>query len=262
VSGERAGKRDPLHDRQLLLLGAKRNAVLELWELQRYGADSYGDEDHVSIYGMRPAEWYAKGLRLLGRTAVECTRDALGDAIGKDIAVMAEKAPQSTGTLVIDPFAGSANTLFWILHHLPDARGLGFELDEAVFQLTTKNLATLALPIDIVNTDYLSGLADAAVPTDQLLIVFIAPPWGDALSKTAGLDLRRSTPPIMEIVDVLIHRFGRNRLLCAVQVYETVDAHSLADLRTRFDWSALHVYDLSEPGENHGILLGTLGWTP
>jgi len=81
VSGERAGKRDPLHDRQLLLLGAKRNAVLELWELQRYGADSYDDEDHVSIYGMRPAEWYAKGLRLLGRTAVECTRDALGDAL-------------------------------------------------------------------------------------------------------------------------------------------------------------------------------------
>jgi hypothetical protein len=32
----------PLYDRQLLLLGAKRNAVLELWEVQRYGSDSYG----------------------------------------------------------------------------------------------------------------------------------------------------------------------------------------------------------------------------
>jgi len=31
------------------LLGAKRNAVLELWEVQRYGSYSYGDTDYVSI---------------------------------------------------------------------------------------------------------------------------------------------------------------------------------------------------------------------
>jgi hypothetical protein len=64
-----------LYERELLLLGAKRNAVLELWEVERYGSDSYGDGDYVSIYGMRPADWYARGARLLGRTAVECTRD-------------------------------------------------------------------------------------------------------------------------------------------------------------------------------------------
>ena len=33
-----------------------RNAVLELWEVHRYGTDSYGDADYVSIYGMRPAD--------------------------------------------------------------------------------------------------------------------------------------------------------------------------------------------------------------
>ncbi len=37
-----------LYDRDLLLGGAKRNAVLELWEVQRYGSDSYGDADYVS----------------------------------------------------------------------------------------------------------------------------------------------------------------------------------------------------------------------
>src|SRR5215471_2329422 len=68
----------PLYDRQLLLLGAKRNAVLDLWEVRRYGSDSYGDEDYVSIYGMRPADWHGRGARLLGRTAVECTRDRFG----------------------------------------------------------------------------------------------------------------------------------------------------------------------------------------
>ena len=45
------------YDRQLLLLGSKRNEVLDLWEVHRYGTDSYGDADYVSIYGMPPAEW-------------------------------------------------------------------------------------------------------------------------------------------------------------------------------------------------------------
>ena len=44
-----------VYDRELLLLGAKRNEVLDLWEVQRYGSDSYGDIDYASVYGMRPA---------------------------------------------------------------------------------------------------------------------------------------------------------------------------------------------------------------
>jgi hypothetical protein len=37
----------PTYDRQLLLVGAKRNAVLELGEVQRYGTESYRDADYV-----------------------------------------------------------------------------------------------------------------------------------------------------------------------------------------------------------------------
>ena len=44
------------YDRQLLLADAKRNAVLELQEVERYGIDSYGDAEYVSIYGLRPFE--------------------------------------------------------------------------------------------------------------------------------------------------------------------------------------------------------------
>ena len=251
-----------VYDRRLLLGGVKRNAVLELWEVERYGTDSYGDADYVSIYGMRPAEWYAKGIRLLGRTAVECTRDGLGDAIGRDIAAAARTAPSTAGTMVVDPFAGSGNTLYWMLRHLPGARGVGFELDAEVFRHTRQNLAALALPIEIVNTDYVSGLSDAAMPADHLLIAFIAPPWGDALSPASGLDLRRTTPPITDIVDVLVSRLGRGRLLCAIQIYETIDPASLAELTPRFDWWAPRIYGLNAPGANHGILLGTRGWVP
>jgi hypothetical protein len=56
-----------------LLEGEKRNTVLDLMEVQRYGIESWGDPDYVCIYGLRPTDWYGRGIRILGRTAVECT---------------------------------------------------------------------------------------------------------------------------------------------------------------------------------------------
>jgi hypothetical protein len=251
-----------LYDRALLLGGAKRDAILDLWEVQRYGSDSFGDGDYVSIYGMRPADWHAKGVRVLGRTAVECTRDGLGDAIGKDVTAIATTRPPTVRAVVVDPFVGSGNTLYWLLRHLPGARGVGFEADAGVFRLTQRNMAALALPIDVRNVDYLSGLAGLSVARDELLIVFIAPPWGDALGKTSGLDLRRTTPPITEIVDFLVDRFSPSHLLCVIQIYERVLPASMAELRARFDWSTQSVYGLNTPGQNHGILVGAKHWVP
>jgi hypothetical protein len=37
---------------------------------------------------------------------------------------------------------------------------------------------------------------------------------------------------------------------------------SMAELTARFDWSALRIYNMNMPGQNHGILLGTKGWAP
>jgi hypothetical protein len=243
------------YDRRLLLGGAKRNTVLQLDEVQRYGTESFADIDYVSVFGMPPAEWYAKGIRLLGRTAVECTRDQLADAIGADVAAAASGGPGHDGVVVVDPFAGSGNTLYWVLHHLPGAQGIGFELDDAVFDVTRHNLSILGLPIDVFKADYLSGLTTMNVASNDLLIAFLAPPWGDALDKTGCLDLRRTMPPIGQIVDVLFERFA-NPMLVVIQVYETLNPASLAEVEARFDWSVLRIYDLDVPGQNHGILLG------
>lgn len=253
--------RYPTYDRALLL-AAKRDAVLELWEVRRYGSDSYGDPDYVSIYGMRPADWHAKGVRVLGRTAVECTRDALGDAIGRDVAGIATARMPSSEVVIVDPFAGSGNTLHWLLRHLPGARGVAFESDAGVFRVTSENIAALGLPIDIRHTDYRSGLAGMSVVPDHLLIAFIAPPWGDALDRSSGLDLRRTTPPVAKIVDFVLEKFSANRVLCAIQIHEAVLPVSMTDVRDRFDWSAPRLYDLNLPGHNHGVLLGTRGWVP
>jgi hypothetical protein len=75
-----------VHDRALLLHGSKRNEILTLAEVQQYGIDSFADPNYMRLYGMTPVEWYARGIRVLGRTAVECTRDSLADRIGCDVA--------------------------------------------------------------------------------------------------------------------------------------------------------------------------------
>jgi len=67
----------PLHDRAFLLHGPKRNETLTLDEVRQYGTDSFSDADYLRLYGLKPAEWYGRGIRLIGRTAVECTRDVL-----------------------------------------------------------------------------------------------------------------------------------------------------------------------------------------
>jgi hypothetical protein len=119
----------PPYDRALLL-GEKRNEILTLDEVRQYGQDSFGDPDYVCVYGLTPVQWYARGARLLGRTAVECTRDPLASLIARDVAALADAAG-TTSRLAVDLFAGSASTLYWITRQARARRGIGFELDPA-----------------------------------------------------------------------------------------------------------------------------------
>jgi hypothetical protein len=250
----------PTHDRGYLLGERKRNEVLALWEVRRYGRDSFGDADYVSIYGLTPEQWYSRGVRLLARTVVECTRDRLADLIGRDIAAVAGTA--ASDSVVVDPSAGSANTLWWITRYVSAKRAIGFELDDAVFEASRRNLSILGFDVALLHEGHEAGLEGLSVSEDQLLIVFVAPPWGDALSELTGLDLRQTRPPVSTVVDLVKRTFGSNRVLLATQVHERLVADSLADATSRCDWSALRKYDIDAPGRNHGLLLGTLGWRP
>jgi predicted RNA methylase len=247
-----------VYDRAYLLSASKRNTVLSLDEVVRYGFDSYGDPDYVSLYGLAPADWYARGVRVLARTAVECTRDALADRIGRDVAAAAGHMP----AVVLDPFAGSANTLFWLARHLGASRAIGCELDAGVFDATARNLAAVGFEADLRRVGFELGLGDIAVRDDELLVVFAAPPWGDALDPERGLDLRRTQPAITEVVDVVAHTFARCRVLLAIQVHQTATTDSVDEVRARLPWWRLAMYDLDPPGRNHGLLLGALGWAP
>lgn len=251
-----------VYERAFLLSPEKRNRVMELWEVQKYGIDSFSDSDYVCIYGMRPTEWYERGIRLLARTTVECVRDSLGESIGKDVESVIQNIASTLQVIVVDPFAGSCNSLFWILQHARNSKGIAFEVDRAIFEITKQNLSTLSNDIELVNGDYRSLLRNYRFPTDHFIVVYVAPPWGDALNEITGLDLRRTKPPITEIVDYVDDLYKEHPILWVTQVHQTVDPISLADLKKRFDWSALRIYDINIEGMKHGVLLGTSRWKP
>jgi hypothetical protein len=254
--------RSERYDRALLLHGPKRDVVLTLDEVRQYGADSFEDPNYVQIYGMSPGEWHGRGIRLLGRTVVERTRDALADPIGSDIAAVAAKLPAGTPVTVIDPFAGSCNTLYWILRHIPDSVGIACESDPQVHSLTKANIAHLDRPIELIEGNYETWLTQLDIAADRGLIAFVAPPWGTALDETLGLDLRRTTPSITDIVQRIAGKYHDRRMIFAIQVYEKVNTASLADVQDSMNWSELRLYDLNVEGHNHGILLGTKAWRP
>jgi hypothetical protein len=250
----------PRYDRDFLLSPAKRNQIVELWEVEKFGRDSFGDPGAVSLYGMTPAEWHARGVRILARTTLEAVRDPLGDRIGEDVAHVAAGAPPDSVFGVVDPFAGSCNGLFWILRHLPGAEGLGFEFEQAIFDMSARNIASLGASIRLVHGDYCKLLGQHRFPGARRIVAFLAPPWGDALSAEAGLDLGHTKPPIEKIIDDFERIYPSNPILYVTEVHERLVPEPLAALRTRFEWSELHVYDIPGPTGRHGVLLGTVRW--
>jgi hypothetical protein len=250
----------PRYDREFLLSPAKRNQIVELWEVEKFGRDSFGDPGAISLYGMTPAQWYAGGVRILARTTLEAVRDPLGNRIGKDVARVAAGAPPGSVFGVVDPFAGSCNGLFWILRHLPGAEGLGFESEQAIFDMSARNIASLDASIRLVHGDYGKLLGQHRFPGAHRIVAFLAPPWADALSAEAGLDLGRTKPQIEDIVDEFERIYPNNPILYVTEVHERLVPEPLAALRARFEWSEFNVYDVPGAAGRHGVLLGAVRW--
>jgi hypothetical protein len=154
------------YDRDFLLSLEKRNQIVELWEVEKYGRDCFNDPNHVHLYGMSPNEWYGRGVRILARTCLEAVKDPLGNTIGRDVAEIIARAPANRAVGVVDPFAGSCNGLYAILRHLPGSKGIGFEVEPAVFDLTTRNIAHLTAPIELVHGSYKDLVGSRSHPSD------------------------------------------------------------------------------------------------
>jgi hypothetical protein len=262
MSSQGSASSDRKYDRDFLLSSEKRNQLIELWEVEKYGNDCFKDPDHVHLYGMAPKDWYARGVRILARTCLEAVKDPLGNKIGSDIAEVVGRASGHRGIGVVDPFAGSCNGLYAMLRHLPGAKGIGFEVEPAVFDLTTRNIARLNAPIELVHGSYKDLVGARKHPEDHLVVVILGPPWGDALHPVTGLHLDRTNPPILEIVRDFEQVYGSQPMLYVTEVHEVNEPTALKAVEAAFDWSDLRIYDVNAPGLQHGILLGTQRWAP
>jgi hypothetical protein len=249
-----------VYDRDFLLSPEKRNQVMALWEIRKYGLDYFGDPEYLHLYGMPPVEWYRRGIRLLARTAVECVRDTLGDLIGQEILRFLQSSSMETPLVVIDPFAGSGNSLYWILQHLRYASGLAFEVDPLIYAMSTRNISSLHAPIELLHGDFRVLLPTFAFSPTHRLIVFVSPPWGSALNPVSGLDLRRTQPPVPEVIEFIDGLYRDIAILFAIQVRQPLDTGSLAELARQFDWSELHIYDINSERMKPGVLLGSRRW--
>jgi hypothetical protein len=256
------GPGTPHYDRDFLLSAGKRNQVMALWEVQKFGTDGFGDPDYVALYGMRPVEWYARGVRLLARTTLEAVRDQLGAMIGRDVARKVAAVPAGAPFGVIDPFAGSCNGLYWVLRHVPNATARGFEFDETVFALSSRNLTLLGLDgqIELIRGDYRQLIKKHTFPSDHHLVVCLGPPWADALTASAGLDLGRTRPPVGEIVDDFECVYPGNPILYAVEAHERLVPDPLTTLRRKFTESDLQIYDVAAPHGRRAMLFGSNRW--
>jgi hypothetical protein len=63
-------------------------------------------------------------------------------------------------------------------------------------------------------------------------------------------------------VDYIDGVYKEHPILWVTQVHQTTDPTSLEDLKKRFAWSALRIYDINAEGMRHGVLLGTSRWKP
>jgi hypothetical protein len=71
MATESSAHSDRKYDRDFLLGPEKRNQVVELWEVEKYGRDCFADTDHVHLYGLKPKEWYERGVRILVAPVIE-----------------------------------------------------------------------------------------------------------------------------------------------------------------------------------------------
>jgi hypothetical protein len=203
------------------LLGAKRHQVLGLDDIIEAGRTLTGDPDGLSYYGLPPSQWYARGIRMLGRTCVEATPDITARPIARTVRALLGPRPAAG---VVDLFAGSANLLSHVAAALSGSAGgmeacgmeaCGMEADEAVWRQTESNLRILGVRSVVRLGDWRSYF-DRPLDVDTT-VYLLSPPWAEAFSFATGLDLARTQPPVPLIVDAVAARDRSKHCYAVVQ---------------------------------------------
>lgn len=214
----------------------KRNQVLTLAEVKEMSTAFYGGPDRLSLYGMTPAQWYGRGVRILGRTAVECSIDGESAIMAREAAAFAQRFFPLEAPIVIDPFAGSGNLLFHIGKALGARDSVGWENDPLIHGMTERNLQAAGVPCRVALGDgvQLASRDERLRQAAQPLLVLLSPPWGAGFSFEHGLNLAATEPSVFSLLSTFETSLPGRRLFFAVQIHRHTVPSSLATLQQRF----------------------------
>jgi hypothetical protein len=82
-----------------------RDTQLSLDQIVEVGQAMYGKPDGLSRYGQSPAEYFRLGVRLLGRTAIECCVDERARVLADEAYRVTHSLFPDRRPIVIDLFA-------------------------------------------------------------------------------------------------------------------------------------------------------------
>ena len=139
---------------------------------------------------------------------------------------------------MIDPFVGSGNVLYHLVREAKPERGIGIDQNREVLAAARSNFDRLrrldrlgGTAIELREGDW-SRVVDLACEGATLLVVM--PPWGTAYTQEHGLDLRETTPPVLQILEKARAVGGGGPLFALVQTDPRVVVDSLEEILARY----------------------------
>jgi predicted RNA methylase len=206
------------------LLGPYRMNVLTPAELANAGRLIYGDADRFSLYGIPAGRMEERGVRVLGRTVIECAIDAY--IVPVALAVADLWSVSDPDAVVFDLFCGSGNVGYQLQRQL-GCRAYASELDPRVYEVARSNFDHLGAAVRLEQCDY-RDLIGAVSGTSDNDVYVLEPPWGPAFT-AEGLNLTRTSPPIREILrDIAKSRHDRPCLV-VIKTNDQLVGDCLAD---------------------------------
>jgi Conserved hypothetical protein 95 len=231
------------------LLTARRHSPLTENELQESARALYGDADHFHLLGVGLEEVAARGLVILGRTCVEACIDEQAVPMAEAL----QRMTAGSSPLILDLFAGSGNLLYHAVRHL-QAPGCGFEIEAAVYSSLQHNLKVLGHNLKILNRSWREAWEITAKSKADLIVALVDPPWGPAYDYTRGLDLRRTNPSVLEVLQEL-RTWTALPILCLIKTADVLANGVMDEIRSSYTIVGSGMSQGMETGFNIGYLI-------
>lgn len=193
-----------------------------------------------SIYGEEIDK--SDKITITCRTLIECTHDKKAAAM---IAAQQETLKNWLSLLydekviVFDPFCGSGNSLLSYVNYISkemgiSCEGIGWDNNPVIVDCTKKSLKNV-LPKSYQPTIECHPFESLTKGYDTSLlawphILIVSPPWGDAVDSDGNLDLGKTHPPIMTIINQWKQLAIGTPTLYVIQVTRKIVQRSLDEL--------------------------------